>query len=73
MVCHVLHPLLTPIADISIVLTALNLSTLAASGPLSPDHVPANRSFVVSQLAPFATNVQFQRMSPSSLFLRPHC
>jgi hypothetical protein len=73
MVRRPLHPLVEPAVDSIIVLTALNLSTLAASGPLSPDHVPANRSFVVSQLAPFATNVQFQRMSPASLFLRAHC
>lgn len=48
------------------VLTALNLTTLTASGPLPADHVPANRSFRVSDLAPFATNVQFQRAFPVS-------
>ncbi|TDL20712.1 phosphoglycerate mutase-like protein [Rickenella mellea] len=48
------------------ILTALNLTTLAASGPLPGDHIPANRSFIVSQLAPFATNVQFQLLSCSS-------
>ncbi|KAJ7932197.1 phytase, partial [Mycena leptocephala] len=42
------------------VLTALNLSTLATEGPLPADHIPKHRTFRVSQLAPFATNVQFQ-------------
>ena len=43
------------------VLTALNLTTLATGGPLPVDHIPSNRSFKVSHLAPFATNVHFQR------------
>jgi len=42
-------------------MTALNLSTLAANGPLPADHIPNNRSFRVADLAPFATNMQFQR------------
>ncbi|KAL1658494.1 histidine phosphatase superfamily [Schizophyllum commune] len=42
------------------VLTALNLSSLAADGPLPSDHIPKDRKFRVSELAPFATNVQFQ-------------
>ncbi|KIJ62097.1 hypothetical protein HYDPIDRAFT_94962 [Hydnomerulius pinastri MD-312] len=45
------------------VLTALNLTTLAATGPLPADHIPANRSFRVSDIAPFSTNVQFQLLS----------
>jgi len=45
------------------ILTALNLTTLAASGPLPADHIPANRSFRSADLAPFATNVQFQLLS----------
>jgi hypothetical protein len=45
------------------VLTALNLSTLAAGGPLPADHIPKDQSFVRSRLAPFSTNVQFQRAS----------
>ncbi|TRM63976.1 histidine phosphatase superfamily [Schizophyllum amplum] len=49
------------------VLTALNLSSLAANGPLPSDHIPKDRTFRVSQLAPFATNVQFQLLSCSSL------
>ena len=53
------------------VLTALNLTTFAASGPLPADHIPANRSFRVADIAPFASNVQFQRTFfryPFSLF-----
>ncbi|KAJ7850562.1 phytase [Mycena leptocephala] len=45
------------------VLTALNLSTLATEGSLPADHIPKHPMFRVSQLPPFATNVQFQRMS----------
>ncbi|CAK5262002.1 unnamed protein product [Mycena citricolor] len=48
------------------ILTALNLTTLAAQGPLPDDHIPTNRTFKVSQLAPFATNVQFQLLSCTS-------
>jgi len=45
------------------ILTALNLSTFAANGPLPTDHIPKHRSFRVSELAPFSTNVQFQLLS----------
>jgi hypothetical protein len=44
-----------------LVITALNLSNFAANGPLPSDHIPKHRSFRVSELAPFSTNVQFQR------------
>lgn len=43
------------------VLTALNLTNFAADGPLPWDHIPENRSFKSSHLAPFATNIHFQR------------
>ena len=43
-----------------LVITALNLSTFAANGPLPTDHIPKHRPFRVSELAPFSTNVQFQ-------------
>jgi hypothetical protein len=46
-----------------LVLTALNLTSLGADGPLPYDHIPDNRSFKVSNIVPFATNVQFQSMS----------
>ncbi|KAH8087891.1 phosphoglycerate mutase-like protein [Cristinia sonorae] len=42
------------------IITALNLTNFAADGPLPADHIPKHRSFKVSHLAPFATNVQFQ-------------
>lgn len=47
------------------VITALNLTNFAATGPLPWDHIPPNRSFKTSELSPFATNVQFQRKSRS--------
>ncbi|KAL5520653.1 hypothetical protein ACEPAF_2654 [Sanghuangporus sanghuang] len=49
------------------VITALNLTNFAANGPLPADHIPENRSFVASQLAPFATNIQFQLLSCDGL------
>lgn len=47
---------------LDLVITALNLTTLAANGPLPADHIPPNHSFKASHLAPFATNIQFQCM-----------
>ncbi|KAF8638870.1 hypothetical protein AX17_001926 [Amanita inopinata Kibby_2008] len=49
------------------IITALNLTTFAATGPLPETHIPQNRSFRVSELAPFATNVQFQVLECSSM------
>lgn len=46
-----------------LVITALNLTTLAVDGPLPYDRIPLNRKFKVSELAPFATNMQFQCLS----------
>ncbi|KAJ7130984.1 phosphoglycerate mutase-like protein [Mycena filopes] len=48
------------------ILAALNLTTLAAQGPLPADHIPKHRTFKVSELAPFATNVQFQLLECTS-------
>ncbi|KAI0373827.1 phytase [Pilatotrama ljubarskyi] len=48
------------------VITALNLSNFAADGPLPADHIPPNRAFKTSHLAPFASNVQFQVLSCTS-------
>jgi len=45
------------------IITALNLTSFAANGPLPTDHIPKHRSFRVSELAPFSTNVQFQLLS----------
>jgi len=49
------------------IITALNLTNFAASGPLPYDHIPHNRSFKTSQLAPFATNIQFQLLECTSV------
>ncbi|THH30874.1 hypothetical protein EUX98_g3307 [Antrodiella citrinella] len=49
------------------IITALNLTNFAADGPLPADHIPTHRSFKVSHLAPFATNIQFQLLSCSSI------
>lgn len=46
-----------------LVIAALNLTSFAAEGPLPTDHIPSNRTFRVSELAPFATNMQFQLLS----------
>ncbi|THH15597.1 hypothetical protein EW146_g4910 [Bondarzewia mesenterica] len=45
------------------VITALNLTSFAAFGPLPTDHIPKKRFFRVSELAPFSTNIQFQLLS----------
>jgi len=45
------------------IITALNLTSFAANGPLPTDRIPKHRSFRVSELAPFSTNVQFQLLS----------
>ncbi|KAG8894794.1 hypothetical protein FRB99_000985 [Tulasnella sp. 403] len=42
------------------IITALNLTNFAATGPLPSDHIPPNRSFISSQLAPFGTHIDFQ-------------
>lgn len=47
-----------------LVLTALNLTSFARDGPLPATHIPHNRAFRTAHLAPFATNVQFQRTCP---------
>ncbi|KAF9220158.1 phosphoglycerate mutase-like protein [Gyrodon lividus] len=48
------------------VLTALNLSSFAGTGPLPSDHIPESRSFRSAEVAPFATNVQFQLLACDS-------
>ncbi|KAF9239899.1 phosphoglycerate mutase-like protein [Melanogaster broomeanus] len=53
------------------VLTALNLTTLAATGALPADHIPLNRSFRAADIAPFGTNVQFQLLSCPALTATP--
>ncbi|KAG6902665.1 hypothetical protein C0995_013357 [Termitomyces sp. Mi166 len=53
--------------EITLVITALNLSNFAASGPLPYTHIPTKRSFEVSQLVPFGTNIQFQLLECTSV------
>ncbi|KAG7086094.1 hypothetical protein E1B28_003609 [Marasmius oreades] len=48
------------------IITALNLTYFAQDGPLPFDHIPENRTFRVTQLAPFASNIQFQLLSCDS-------
>ncbi|KAG1823266.1 phosphoglycerate mutase-like protein [Suillus variegatus] len=48
------------------VLAALNISSFAAMGQLPTDHIPKRRTFRSTELAPFATNVQFQLLSCST-------
>ncbi|KAG8934951.1 hypothetical protein FRC02_008933 [Tulasnella sp. 418] len=49
------------------IITALNLSNFAETGPLPYDHIPPNRSFKSSELSPFGTNIQFQLLSCDSI------
>lgn len=58
--CHVIY------LDLFIVITALNLTTFAESGPLPYTHIPHDRTFRSAELAPFATNIQFQRVYTKS-------
>ncbi|KAF5349620.1 hypothetical protein D9756_008974 [Leucocoprinus leucothites] len=48
------------------IITALNLTTFAEQGPLPYTHIPENRKFRVSELAPFATNMHFQLLECTS-------
>ncbi|KAF8898246.1 histidine phosphatase superfamily [Gymnopilus junonius] len=49
------------------IITALNLTNFAASGPLPYTHIPHDRTFRVAELAPFATNIQFQLLECTDL------
>ena len=44
------------------VITTLGLRNFA-QGPLPDDHIPKKRKFRTSELAPFSSNIQFQRTS----------
>ncbi|KAG2150125.1 histidine phosphatase superfamily [Suillus cothurnatus] len=48
---------------ISTIITALNFTSLAATGPLPTDHIPPHRSYIVSQIAPFASQLIAQVLS----------
>jgi hypothetical protein len=47
------------------IITALNLSNFATYPP-PDDHIPDKRSFIMSELGPFAANIQFQLLSCDS-------
>ena len=49
------------IYSVFIVITALNSTSSAESGP-PMGHIPHGRTFRSAELAPFATNIQFPRM-----------
>ncbi|KAG2120757.1 histidine phosphatase superfamily [Suillus discolor] len=48
---------------ISNIVTALNFTSLAATGPLPTDHIPPRRSYIASQIAPFASQLVAQVLS----------
>ncbi|PPQ73607.1 hypothetical protein CVT24_008065 [Panaeolus cyanescens] len=48
------------------IITALNLTSFAQGGPLPYTHIPKNPTFKVRELAPFATNIQFQLLECDS-------
>ncbi|KAI0001359.1 phosphoglycerate mutase-like protein [Russula compacta] len=48
---------------ISAVAVALNLTSLASSGPLPTDHIQKNRQWIVTHISPFATNLVAQLLS----------
>ncbi|KAG1816550.1 histidine phosphatase superfamily [Suillus variegatus] len=48
---------------ISSIVTALNFTSLAATGPLPTDHIPPHRSYISSQIAPFASQLVAQVLS----------
>ncbi|KAJ7085973.1 phosphoglycerate mutase-like protein [Mycena crocata] len=48
---------------ISAIVTAMNFTSLAATGPLPTDHIPPNHSYIVNNIAPFASNLVGQILS----------
>lgn len=44
----------------ALLLPTLNLTSFAAAGPLPSDHIPKHRTFIASEIMPFATNMQIQ-------------
>ncbi|KAJ7122307.1 phosphoglycerate mutase-like protein [Mycena epipterygia] len=40
-----------------VLVTAMNFTSLAANGPLPTDHIPPNHSYIVNNIAPFASNL----------------
>ncbi|KAJ7436902.1 phosphoglycerate mutase-like protein [Mycena galericulata] len=48
---------------ISAIVTAMNFTSLSANGPLPTDHIPANHSYIINYIAPFASNLVGQVVS----------
>ncbi|KAJ7253464.1 phosphoglycerate mutase-like protein [Mycena rebaudengoi] len=48
---------------IAAVSTALNFTGFSANGPLPIDHIPPNHSYIISKIAPFASNLVAQVLS----------
>ncbi|KAI0302587.1 histidine phosphatase superfamily [Russula brevipes] len=48
---------------ITAVAVVLNLTSLASSGPLPTDHIQKNRQWIISHIAPFATNLVAQLLT----------
>ncbi|KAJ7432160.1 phosphoglycerate mutase-like protein [Mycena latifolia] len=48
---------------ISAIVTAMNFTSLAANGPLPTDHIPPNHSYIINNIAPFASNLVGQVIS----------
>lgn len=47
-------------AHFALLLPTLNLTSFAEAGPLPTDHIPKHRTYISSELMPFATNMQIQ-------------
>ncbi|KAK7060051.1 acid phosphatase [Favolaschia claudopus] len=52
---------------ISAIVVAMNFTSLARTGPLPGTHIPKNRSYIVNQISPFASNMVGQVLSCPSL------
>ncbi|EPQ60548.1 phosphoglycerate mutase-like protein [Gloeophyllum trabeum ATCC 11539] len=48
---------------ISAILTTMNMTSMTRTGPLPTDHIPYDRSYIVSQIAPFGSNLVGQVLS----------
>ncbi|THH09202.1 hypothetical protein EW146_g8750 [Bondarzewia mesenterica] len=48
---------------ISAIATAMNLTSLSANGPLPTDHIPKNQTWIVPNIAPFASRLVGQVLS----------
>ncbi|KAF7329418.1 Acid phosphatase [Mycena kentingensis (nom. inval.)] len=48
---------------ISAIVVAMNFTSMAKTGPLPATHIPKNRSYVVNQISPFASNLVGQVLS----------